>query len=211
MTFDVPVKILSFHLCFIALIIISSNIKNVYHFFFLNKPTIPNQIEPYVLKGINRYGVYFLKGFLICFVLFNIINKNVKRKKEKAEPSTLYGLYHVSDFTVNGNSKPPLTTDKQRWKKLIIDKRSSKIINMDDSGMAMRHEIDTTSKLLTLISYSNDDVKFTLEYKKKDSVLYLKSILNNDTINITGLKKDREDFFLIKRGFNWINEFPVQR
>lgn len=214
MTFDVPVKLFSFHLCIIALIIVLPDLHNIIRFFILNKPTRPMPIRSYFSRKKYRLMGYGIKTILLSYVLFNNIEGKLESQKKygkKVPKHSLYGIYDVKNFIVNGDTLPPLTTDTLRWQQLIIDKRSSLLIKMDGSRVGMQHEMDTVQGLISLTPYLDNELGYELEFLKKDSLLFLKRVNEDDTLRIKALKVDREDFFLMHRGFNWINEYPMQR
>ena len=49
MTYDVPVKLFSFHLILISLLILAPDVKRLANFFFLNRPAEPTRRKPIVL------------------------------------------------------------------------------------------------------------------------------------------------------------------
>ncbi|MEP4948543.1 MAG: hypothetical protein ABJU26_13470 [Flavobacteriaceae bacterium] len=214
MTFDVPVKLFSFHLCVVSLIILIPDYKNLFRFLFLNRPTQPNQIKNYSKNKTRNWIGYGIKAALVCYMFYGNIDGKISSQKKygkRAPESELYGIYEMQKFAINGNMLPPLMTDTLRWKSLVIDKTSSLIIRMDNSRIGMKHEIDTVKGTIFLKPYLDKYDEYHFDYVKTDSILMLKSFYAPDTITITSKKRNREDFFLINRGFHWINEYPMQR
>ncbi len=214
MSFDVPVKLFSFHLCLISIVVLMPDFRNIVRFLILNKPTDPPIINTYFLSKKKNLMSYAAKGILLFYVLFNVIESKLQSQGlygKRVPKHELYGIYDIQIFVVNNDTLPPMLTDTIRWKKLIIDKRNSLVIKMDDRRIGMRHEIDSFASSIKLTPYLNSNKQYNLEFKKMDSLLYLNMIDGKDTITITSLKHEKEDFFLVQRGFNWINEYPMNR
>ena len=214
MSFDVPVKLYSFHLCIITLIILFPDFSNLFRLFILNKPTVPLPINEYFGKKLYNWISYGLKVLLLSYVLYGTVSNKLdsqKRYGKRASKNSLYGIYNISHFIKNGDTLPPLFNDSIRWKQLIIDKNNSLLVMMDDSRIPMVHIIDSTNKILKLRPYLEKYNDYDLSYDIRDSIFNLTLINNSDSIHISTKKMEREDFFLIKRGFHWINEYPMQR
>lgn len=214
MTFDVPVKLFSFHLLLITLIVVLPDMRNILNFFIVNKPTHAKPISPYFTKKSKNIIGHSLKLLVICYVLFTTIDSKLESQKsygKRVPKHLLYGIYEVQCYSVNGDTIPPITTDTDRWKQLIVDKRYSSVVKMDGKRIGMKHEIDSLNHSIVLNPFLDGEQGYNLKYKLRDSILFLMEIKQKDTLIISATKKHREDFFLINRGFHWINEYPMQR
>lgn len=214
MSYDIPVKIFSFHLIFACSIILSTHIKGFLNFFILNKNALPEKIPPYsTRKKINITGYIFKGIFIIYFITQKVTNTytNYTQRNDKTSLPALYGIYDVKDFVHNGDTISPSLTDTLRWKKLVVDRYSTGIIKMDDKITYLQNETDTLKHSLTLTSFRDSTFIYTFKYTVKDSIMYANGTHGKDPIQITLKKKDHNDFFLLNRGFHWINEFPFNR
>lgn len=214
MSFDVPVKLYSFHLCIITLVILIPDHRNIWRFFVLNRPTQPAILNKYFSKKEKNWMGLAFKILLIVHVIYTNINGKLQAQTlyGKGVPKhELYGIYDVQNYVVNSDTMPPLTTDTLRWKTLIIDKKNSLIIKMNDQRIGTEHKIDSLRKSIHLKPFLNKYDEYEFNYTFKDSVLILGSIHEGDTMTINFGKRNREDFFLINRGFHLINEYPMQR
>ena len=214
MTFDVPVKLFSFHLCIMLILLIQPDIRNIIRFFILNLPTAPPPIGDYFSNEKQKKIGFAFKGILILYVLFISIEGKLQSQKlygKRAPAHELYGIYDIQTFIINGDTLAPLTTDERRWKQLIIDKRNSMLIKMDGSRIGMRHTIDTITKSIKLSPFLEGNMGYDLEYKLNDSLLQLSNTKTSSSIEINSSRRGRDDFFLTQRGFHFINEYPMQR
>lgn len=214
MSYDIPVKIYSFHLMFSSAVILAPHIKSLINFFILNKTAYPQKITPYSLRKKLNIAGYVFKGILILYVI-SISASNAysgyTKWGRKAPIPPLYGIYNVHNFIINKDTIPPLLTDTIRWKNLVIDKRSTGIVKMDDKVIALKNDTDTLKHRLKLTSYKDSTRIYDLSYNVKDSMFYADGIYEKDTLRIEFKRKGPEDFQLINRGFHWINEFPFNR
>ncbi len=214
MSFDVPAKLFSFHLLVFALLISLTDAKNIVNFFFRNKPTEPVSIKPYFINTKKKWLGHLLKGALIFLILFANLSRKLKNQKKygKYVPKhVLYGIYDVQHYIINGDTLPPLTTDTDQWKQLIVDKRSSLLLKMNGKRVGMQHQIDSLNNTITLTPFVDEEREYTFNYTIRNSLLFLTENKGKDVLLISATKREREDFFLINRGFHWINEFPMNR
>ncbi|ETN93871.1 hypothetical protein P278_32810 [Zhouia amylolytica AD3] len=214
-SYDIPVKLFSFHLMLIAFYILIPHLKSLINYFLLNKPIPPVQYDKYFSK--RRWNITALI-FKILFITYTVVKFSIKQVEQQkqygkfAALPALYGIYEVDKFTYNNNERLPLTTDSIRWKKLIIDKNSSLIINMDDTPKGVRHLVDSSNNALELTPYKKEmNYYYKFKYSKQDSILNLEGTYYQDTLKIRLIKQDHTQFPLLKRGFNWINEYPFNR
>ncbi len=214
MSFDVPVKLYSLHLIFMAFVVLLPDLGHLYNFFVRSKPTAAVAIQPYFKQPKIRLVQGVLKFSMIVIVLFTIISGDVSSQKEygKRSPTNLlYGIYDVDLFVFNNDTIEPSRTNIERWDRLIIDKNSALIEKMNRDRVFMQLEIDSLNSSLFLNSYLNEEDKNDFTFVLANDDLQLEGKLKDKSIRILLSKKNREDFFLEKRGFNWINEYPMNR
>ncbi|MEX0314657.1 MAG: hypothetical protein AB3N18_10795 [Allomuricauda sp.] len=214
MTYDVPVKLFSFHLVLISLIIISPDYENLKSFFFLNKPTEPQKIDKYFKQKGNNKILIGIKIALILTALFTIISEDIDRQKDygkRAPNNILYGTYEVEEFIKNNDTLEFSRKEKEVWSQLIIDKKSSVIYKVNREKVFVEHEIDTAQSKLKLKAFRDPTLKYNFTFERQGNVMILRGELYLNEYVIKLKKKNRDQFFLENRGFNWINEYPMNR
>lgn len=82
---------------------------------------------------------------------------------------------------------------------------------MDGQKQYSNLKIDTIQKTIILEPYTDTTTIYNLQYRKKDSTLLLFGNFNGDSIHIDLRTQGNGDFYLLKRKFNWINEFPMNK
>lgn len=207
-SYDVPVKLFSSHLLIIAIILLAPHYKRLINLFFLNKPVSPAVEPPYFKNNAYNIAAKVTKGLFIAYVLIIQVSNSFSGQRQwgkKAEKPALFGIYKTVDFVVNNDTIAPLTTDMQRWNRLIIGKRSAGIQFMNNSLEYYGQE------------FSNDTIRlngaetYVLTYTQNEEFFELRGTRINDTIQIKLRKIDHTQMNILRRGFNWINEVPFNR
>ncbi|MEL7121667.1 MAG: hypothetical protein AAFO07_19620 [Bacteroidota bacterium] len=212
MSYDVPVKLFSFQLMSMGLFIALQDYKRIINFFFLNKTAEAVNYSPTFLARNTRMITNIVLGCLAAYLIIaQAISSNNSRKQYGTlrEKSPLYGVYQVDNFVINNDTLPPLLTDTVRWKRLILDYPNRlTICQMDEKANWKSCNLDTTLQQLK-IKIDSDTTLF--HYEKMDESLKLSGIHNGDTLKIDLTAYDLDNFGLLNRGFNWVNEVPYNR
>jgi hypothetical protein len=214
--FDIPVKIFSIHLILMALVIFMTDIKRFTAVFFKNKATEsypffhPNTSSSYH-KIVARLKLIVVPIVLIAACILGYMGElNVTDKNHRPH---LYGIWETETFVINNDTLPPLITDKNRWRYLIIERKGRAVVkSMNDTLIRYNFKPDSSNHKLSMYKFDSDSVNLNLNYTyDSNKMLRLRGILENDTIDIKLTKKDLNDFPLKSRGLHWINERPYNR
>lgn len=210
--FDIPVKLFSFHLLLMGIILFLSDFKRYSTFLFSSKSIAKNTIYP-TRNSEAKKVIPVLKGILVIgFLAFFSLNFNSRSKRftEKLNPY-LAGVWKVTSFK-NTSLTPTISSyhDNVRWKNLIVSSEGSMITQMmNDSLVHYKTQIDSVSKNIT---FSNSNANFKINYTLGNSKsLQLSGIIANDTLTIKLTRKTKKDFLLTSRGFHWVNEIPLNK
>lgn len=216
LAYDIPVKIFSINLVFFATCIAAYDWVRLRNVFLLNRPApafVLPMPQPKRWKRLLQLG---LKAGVIFFALNATLLPSLKGRKDYGEDAPkppLYGLYKTTLFTRNGDTIPPLTTDKQRWKNMIITRPGyATVTTMDDTHSLVGMELDTVHKTLVLTSPTdNTDIKHFHYTRPDKSHLTLTGNFGKDSSIIQMQRFDESDFLLMNRGFHWVNEYPFSK
>jgi hypothetical protein len=215
--YDVPVKLLSTHLVLMTLFLLSRDFGTLFKFFLTNKPTSLDIIKQPKVKNDKslKFVSRLLKGLLLIYILiFGIIRLSQSQKQygTKAPKPAYYGLYKITHFEKNSDTISTNINNYERWRYLIMERKGSVQIHyMDKSRHFYKTEVDTLKNEIKLMSYQDSTDFFTIKLKKTDSTFSFNTIFKNDTINARGRIRTKDNFLLMNRGFNWINEYPFNR
>tara|TARA_R110001632_G_scaffold2297_4_gene10067 strand:- start:852 stop:2132 length:1281 start_codon:yes stop_codon:yes gene_type:complete len=217
MSYDIPVKLYSFHLMMMAFFVGTLDYQRIVNLIALKTPMkVTNSMGAYFKNRKVSIGMTILKLAFIGYTLFLYIDGNLDYSKQKygSPKPLLYGIYDATTFVINNDTLPPLLTDEIRWKKLICDSNfSNRIIikGMDDKNTWYKYTIDSLKNNIEMIATRDSTDIYNLHYVKKDSVLFLKGTWKKDSIEIKMDEFDLNKFYLINRDFHWINEYPNNR
>ena len=118
--FDIPVKIFSFHLFFMAVFIFSTDARRFVHIFIKNKATqvyefynpIKDKLYHKIIFWVKLCGIVILVGFMS----YNGYSRERGTYGDKREKPPLYGIWEVQKLVKNHDTIPPLLTDNTRWR-----------------------------------------------------------------------------------------------
>jgi hypothetical protein len=216
MSYDVPVKLYSFHLLLIAIFLLLPDLKRLASFFVLNRPTAPSRTEPLFRRKWAARSLLIAQLALGIWFLGAGLYQSRQSVKTYVTASTLgpplYGTWAVDEFTLDGQPRPPLLTDDIRWQKVIFEFNRSLIVQgMDGKLLFMAAKMDTEKKTIALTKRRDANWKTNLSYDlpSKDAML-----MDGDMAGKKfHLKLHRTDpqYLLKTRGFHWINELPFNR
>ena len=191
--FDIPVKGLSSHLFFFALMLAAFDFQRILNVFILNKKTDPESYsEPVQASWFTVVTIWFqrimtglvIAGLLICAILpFTSFSSLFAKKSE------LYGLYKVTD--------QESSLSENAWKYFVMDAENNSYIRYEMNTKSFLCELDTINKNITLRPReTGSDREFS--YNSEDNLLYLTEVVDGDTLQFTMEKVDELQFQLMK-------------
>lgn len=209
MSFDVPVKILSFHLLLMSLVLLAPQIRRLANVLVLERPSEPaSQPQLFGTQRANRTSA-LVQALLGIWVLIGCVQVGWQSWYEfgdgRAKPE-LYGIWSVTDFTVDGKPVPPLTTDENRWRHLVFDEPEVVTYQrMNGELVPAPAEVDSAA-----IKLPELDATFTFVRPQPDQ-LRLTGHLKGQATTVSLERVDLNSFTLRNRGFNWVQEYPYFR
>jgi hypothetical protein len=127
--------------------------------------------------------------------------------------SALYGIWNVEELVIDGQPRPPLMSDQERWRRAIFDVPTRAAFQkMDESLVRFGSEIDTKSNSVKLTK--NDDKKWKTMFvytRPAADQLTLEGEMDGHKEKMVLQRVDRGKFLLVSRGFHWIQEYPFNR
>ena len=215
MTYDVPVKLLSFHLILISLLLLSPERKRLVNFFFLNRAADPATRTPLFA---SRRAQRIASG-LIAFLWLWMLGTGVyaiwdiwHQYGPNAPKSPLYGIWNVQSCTLDDKPQPLLITDAQAWRRIIFDSPQFAQIERMEDNQAYSAALDEKSRTLTLTDShdKNWQAKFTYARPSLDR-LKLDGAMAGKKAALELQRMDEKKFLLVSRGFHWVQDYPFNR
>ncbi len=215
MTYDVPVKLLSFHLVLLSLVLLAPYARNLCDLLLLSSPLIPAQ-EPPIGRTPRRRRQWLVAqaayGVLIVLLAVGAAVTLWSRTGPGAEKSPLFGIWDVQQMTVDGNVHPPLLTDTTRWRRVVMQAPTAAVFQrMDDSFESYTTEFDTDGKTLTITPVSGTGASTMTYQRVSPDLLVMEGTIDGRIVRLELIPRDLRSFVLNSRGFNWVQDVPFNR
>jgi uncharacterized membrane protein YphA (DoxX/SURF4 family) len=216
MTYDVPVKLFSFHLLLFSLFLLAPDARRLLQFFFTDRAVSPARQAPLFRSSrANRIAVILQVAFGLYLIGMGIYSGiDGWRQYGGGRPrSALYGIWNVEEMTIDGQIHPPLLTDKERWRRIVFDFQSfASFQRPDDSFTGFGSAINDKDKTLALTKAADKNWKANFTYSRPATdELALNGSMDGHQVQMKLKLLDRDKLTLVNRGFHWINEYPFQR
>jgi hypothetical protein len=215
MTYDVPVKLLSFHLILMSIVLAAPDAKRLAQVFVLNRTAEPSRGQPWSSPRAARLALIAQVGFGAYVVLMNLAGSftSWSRFGGGAPKAPLYGIWIVDEMSVDGRTRAPLVTDYGRWRRVVFQIPTAvSFQRMDDSFVRYDAVVDAAGHAITL-SIPGDtswSARFTFERPSTDQ-LTLDGSMDGQQVRMRLRLFDHNSLVLLSRGFHWIQEYPFNR
>jgi len=213
MTYDVPVKLFSFELILLAVFLLAPDARRLANVFFLDRAAPPSSQKP-LFRGrlANRIAVAVQILVGVALLATNLYGSMQFEKTfgAGAPKSPLYGIWTVEDFSLDGQTRPPLLTDNARWKRVIFDGFGfANIQQMDEKGQYYRANVNMGAKTVALTKSADPKWKANFSFlQPAPGQLVLDGSFDGHKVHARLELFDRSKFLLVSRGFHWVQEYP---
>ena len=216
MTYDVPVKLFSFHLLLMALVLLAPDARRLMAVMILNRATAPSTEPPLARRPRTAWilaGAQVVFGGYLVFMNLEQARQSWTQYGGGAPKSALYGIWDVDQMTIDGHTRSPLLTDFDRWRRLAFQTPTNMSFHrMDDTVVRYGAAVDTGASTLTLTK-ANDKAwtsRFTFTRPAADRLL-LAGTMDGHAVTLHLRLVDHTKFQLLSRGFSWVQEYPFNR
>jgi len=216
MTYDVPVKLFSFHLILIGLVLLAPEMRRLANVLVLNRAAGPSALPPLARGSTLRLvllGAQLVFGAYVIESSYADAIASFYSRGFGAPRPPLYGIWVVEKMTVDGVERAALVTDWGRWRRVIVQNAQTVAFwRMDDTFVAYPSTVDMAAKSIALTKASDKawQARFTFRQPSAD-VLVLDGEMDGHTVHMNTRLFDRNRFLLVSRGFNWVQESPFNR
>ena len=172
MTYDIGLKLVSFHLIVLAAFLLAPEIRRLVDFFVRNRPVAASTelaASRAVFAAQILFGVYLLG-------MYAYINVNFWKVAGSGSPrSAFYGIWNVEMLLVNGESIPSELQDyDRRWRRVIFDNPDKVTFQRtDDSFARYGASIDSAGRTLAITKSGSKNWKanFNVERQSTDRLV----------------------------------------
>jgi hypothetical protein len=206
MTYDVSVKILSFQLLLLTVVLLAPQAKRLVNMLVLQRPSPPaTQPALFTTRRATKaattiqvgLGAWVLAGSMFMSWLDWSHYGGGRPKPE------LYGIWTVDTFTLDRTSLPPLST-QHRWHRLIIeDSDTASYQRMDDVLVTVPAFIGAHTMTLSDVPPTT----LTIDRTAPDR-LRLSGQLDGQPVTMTLRRLDLDRLPLRRNGFHWVQQYP---
>jgi hypothetical protein len=215
MTYDVPVKLFSFHLIVLSLFLLAPEARRLVNVLLLNRPAEPSTLVPLGRTIRARRLAVAAQIVFGAYLVGMNVNSGIERWDRSgggAPKSPLYGIWTIEQMAIDGETRSPLVTDFDRFRRVIFDRPTQAAFQrMNDTFEFYGAKIDTAAKTVTL-TRPNAESPGTFSYEQPaPDVLVLNGSIDGRKMQIQTRLLDRNSFLLVTRGFHWVQEYPFNR
>jgi hypothetical protein len=216
MTYDVPVKLFSFQLILMSLFLLAPDMRRLLNVLVLNRTAEPSTQPPIGATDRSRriwtiaqvvFGVWLIGAAIQSAI------QSWNSRGGGAPNSPLYGVWNVTYMSIDGIERSPLVTDYDRWRRVVFDRPTfMSFVRMDDTVMTAGSKIDMDGKSISLTKPAAQRwaAAFSFALPSPDRMT-LTGEMDGKKIQMRLELFPREKFLLVSRGFNWIQEYPLNR
>lgn len=220
MTYDVPVKLLSFHMIPMALFLLAPDARRLWKLLVRNQGVSPAVRAPLFRSRLgNRLALLAQLAFGAFLVGANLYGAHQMAGVYGAgrPKSPLYGIWEAQSFSLGGQLHPPLITDAARWRRVVFDiPKLVSIESMTGIWRTYRAVIDFPAQTLTLTPLGGaaaakaKPALFRMS-QPAPAELALDGIMDGRHLQALLSLVDRAHFLLVRRGFHWMQDHPYNR
>jgi len=216
MTYDVPVKLFSFHLVLMSLFLLAPNLVRLRDFFVLQRATAVRREE--ALGSTDRARRNSVIAQIVYGGLVLVLGayggyQGWTRFGGGAPKSPLYGIWEIQRLTVDGRDSPALVSDSARWRRVVFQGPSTVTFQrMNDSLVMFGTKIHASANSIEVTQFDSARTKSTLTFERpaKDRLL-LDGTLDKHAVHMELSYRDPDSFLIRSRGFNWVQEYPYNK
>jgi uncharacterized membrane protein YphA (DoxX/SURF4 family) len=208
MSYDVPVKLYSFHLLLKAVFLVAPDVPRLAALLVFNRQVDPARPQPlFATKALNR-------GIVVFQILFGVwafggayADALASVNYRAAGPSTpFYGVWFVDEFSFDGQIRQPVITDESTWARIVIefpDQIAIQTANGRLRRFTARRDQGPSVADLQDIDNAKSKAKLTFSSSEADR-LTVDGEIDGHRIR-AALHREQRTFLLTTRGFHWVN------
>jgi hypothetical protein len=216
LTYDVPAKLLAFHLILLSCFLLVPDVPRLLRFLLLRQ-TSSLSTEAQLFRSVraNRIALaaQIIFGlWLVGFCGFQCWGYWSARGGGRTLPP-LYGIWDVKQMSIDEQPRPPLLTDSTRWRRAIFDSPGRMVFQrLDDSFVPYGASINLPERTLALTKKDDKNWRASFTFQRPaGNQLILNGRMDNHQVHMELQSIDRNSFLLVSRGFHWTQEAPVGR
>ncbi len=209
--YDVPVKLYSLNLLFMAIFLMAPDLGRLARVLVLNRPTKPSMVDNVLFTARPvRIASIVVKTLFIAVILVGRTAESYhywQSVHARVKPP-LYGVWQVENFLRNGKEVP--ASESATWRSVIFDVQPFMLVEMDDDARDNFSTQYVAAASIVRLRYPGGGAPSDFHYSLSGARATLSGRLGSDQLSIE-MRRIDPGFLLTHRGFHWINERPFNR
>ncbi|MEV0296306.1 DoxX family protein [Nocardia sp. NPDC050710] len=220
MTYDVPAKILAFHLMLLCSMLLAPEARRLANVLVLDRPADRSTRRPLLGTARGNRIAVGLQAALGIWLLVSGVYASWDGYRDHGAGSKeppLYGIWTVAEFSIDGQQVPAVVTDENRWRRVVFDRQNATVQRMDGTLVPVIAIVDTSAHTIAMVllptapgAQPTPLGAFTFDQPAPDR-LAMAGQLNGRSVSIDLQQLDPNTFPLRSRGFHWVQEYPYFR
>jgi hypothetical protein len=216
MTYDVPVKLFSFHLILMALVLLAPEARRLLNVLLLDRVALPSS-QPPLVRGLRGRRILLAAQLVFGVYLFVVFilssQQSWTRYGGGAPKPPLYGIWDVEKMSIGGVERAALVTDYERWRRVVFQSVTAMIFQrMDETFAGYGAKVDMDRKTITLTKAADPSWKSELTFDRPDAEhMTVHGTMDGRQVRLQLQRFDHSKMLLLSRGFSWIQEYPFNR
>lgn len=212
--FDVPVKLYSAHLLFMAGLIALPEARRLFAAVALGRAAPAARVRELSASQRGRRAVLGVKLLAVSALLWNLgaeLYAELRGEGAPAEPS-IAGLWTVERFERDGAEVPLLVSEADVWRRFAVSPWGSVTLRrMDDSSVRYFAEVDEEHHTLALRVLGARHAEPWVLAWERDAPDRLRLTSVSPSLVVDLRRAQARSFLLTSRGFRWISEESFNR
>jgi hypothetical protein len=215
MSYDVPVKLFSFHLLLMSVFLAAPDLRRLAQLFLFRREAKLSTDQPlFRRKWPNRVvlALQLAVGLFVASAGLYMAHQMSKSMSETVGPQ-LYGIWSIEEYAVDGKVVASLVADQTQWRRVFFENPTSlRVQTMNGQVQRFPLSLDEAKKTLTVTRFDDQKWKAYLSFEKPQSnLMVLSGQMDGHRIVARLQHVDTPKALLTTRGFHWINEHPFNR
>jgi len=210
MTFDIGLKVISFHLIVLALVLLAPQWQRLLDVFVLNRATAPAFEWPLARtpQGQRRALIAQLIVGTYLVATYAFINVEFWQVGGGGSPrSAIHGIWNIERMTIDGQEQPAVLNDyDRRWRRVIFDEPQRVTFQRTDDSLA-RYDaaLDVAGGTLEISKRASRSwrTRFTLQ-RPADDRLQLHGEMDGKILDLQLRRAELDTFKLLSSPFRWV-------
>jgi len=210
--YDTPVKLYSSHLFLMAVVLVVPEIPRLARFFVLNRTTPAAQVGRVFPWKWANYGALALCVFHFGYATRQSLRQSrtyydMQREQAAQAQSPLHGNWAVTSFELDG--APAVGTEDEAWRRLVVGRFYFNLETVKDPSTRYFAQLDAKAKRVVLMKRGAPNWKANLGWDLPEpDQLQIEGKFDGHDVFVEFKRSSVERYFLMTRGFHWINEYP---